>query len=72
VLYDEHMYPSWSQMLSPILGITKEIMSRGPQAVDMEFREPDELRVALEGPYFIQFIPPISSSSVHPISVVLK
>jgi hypothetical protein len=24
----------------PILGITKEIMSRGPQVLDMEYREP--------------------------------
>jgi hypothetical protein len=27
-------------MLSPSLGITKEIMSRGPQVLDMEYREP--------------------------------
>jgi hypothetical protein len=27
-------------VLSPILGITKEIMSRGPQVLDMEYREP--------------------------------
>ena len=27
VLYSEHMSPSWIQMLSPILGITKDIMS---------------------------------------------
>jgi hypothetical protein len=27
-------------MLSPNLGITKEIMSRGPQVLDMEYREP--------------------------------
>jgi hypothetical protein len=35
-LYDEHMSPSRSQMLSPFCGITKEIMSRGPQVADME------------------------------------
>jgi hypothetical protein len=35
----EHMSPSRSQMLSPFCGITKEIMSRGPQVADMECRE---------------------------------
>jgi hypothetical protein len=28
------------ELLSPILGINKEIMSRGPQVLDMEYREP--------------------------------
>jgi hypothetical protein len=28
------------ELLSPILGITKEIMSRGPQVLDMEYLEP--------------------------------
>ena len=41
MLYGEHMSSSWSQMLSPILGITKEIMSRGPQVLDMEYQEQD-------------------------------
>jgi hypothetical protein len=36
---DEHMSPSRSQMLSPFCGITKEMMSRGPQVADMECRE---------------------------------
>jgi hypothetical protein len=35
-LYDEHMSPSRSQILSPFCGITKDIMSRGPQVADME------------------------------------
>jgi hypothetical protein len=30
-------------LLSPILGITEEIMSRGPQFLDMEYQEPDQL-----------------------------
>jgi hypothetical protein len=38
-LYDKHMAPSRSQMLSPFCGITKEMMSRGPHIVDMECRE---------------------------------
>jgi hypothetical protein len=36
-------------LLSSILGITKEIMSRGPQVLDMEYREPYDLSLALEG-----------------------
>jgi hypothetical protein len=27
-------------LLSPSLGITKEIMSRGPRVLDMEYQEP--------------------------------
>ena len=38
-LYDENMSPSRSHMLSPFFGINEEIMSRGPQDVDMESRE---------------------------------
>jgi hypothetical protein len=35
-LYGENMSPSRSHMLSPFCGITKEMMSRGPQVADME------------------------------------
>jgi hypothetical protein len=41
-------------MLSPSLGITKEIVSRGPQVPDMECRESDDLSIASEGPSFLQ------------------
>jgi hypothetical protein len=41
-------------MLSPRLGITKEIMSRGPQVPYMECQDSDNLSIALEGPSFIQ------------------
>jgi hypothetical protein len=41
VLYGEHMSPSWSQMLSLIFRDNQEIMSRGPQVLDMEYREKD-------------------------------
>jgi hypothetical protein len=37
-------------MLSPSLGITKKIMSRGPQVLDMEYREPDPLELGPGGP----------------------
>jgi hypothetical protein len=49
-------------MLSPILGITKEIMSQGPQVLDMECREPDDLSMAPEGPSFLQCSPSISTA----------
>jgi hypothetical protein len=52
VLYGEHMSMSWSQMLSPILGLSKDIMSRGPHVVYMECREIDEHSIALEGAFF--------------------
>jgi hypothetical protein len=39
-------------MLPPKLGVTKEIMSLGPQVADMECRELDGKSIALEGPYF--------------------
>jgi hypothetical protein len=38
----------------------------------MEYREPYDLRLALEGPYFLQRLLSISSSKIHPISLVLK
>jgi hypothetical protein len=44
-------------MLRPNLGITKEIMSRGPQVLDMECRELDDLSMALEGPSFLHVVP---------------
>jgi hypothetical protein len=67
-----YMHDEVLVLLSPILGITKEIMSRGPQVLDMEYREPDDLNLASEGPFFLQCIPSISSSSIHPTSLVLK
>jgi hypothetical protein len=39
----------------PLLGITKEIMSRGPQVLDMEYREPDRLEHGPGGPIFSPF-----------------
>jgi hypothetical protein len=39
-------------MLPPNLGVTKDIMSRGPKVVDMECRETDGQSIALEGPFF--------------------
>ena len=60
-------------MLSPSLVITKEIVSQGPQVLDMEYREPNDLSLAPKGPSFLQCIPSISSSSnIHPTSLVLK
>ena len=59
-------------LLSPILGITKEIMSRGPQVLDMECREPDDLSMVPEGPSFLQCSPHITSSSIHHTGLVLK
>jgi hypothetical protein len=63
--------PEFGQRLSPILGITKEIMSRDPQVLDGECREMDDLSLALEGPSFIWCILSINIS-IHPISLVLK
>jgi hypothetical protein len=45
-IMNDHQLP----LLSPTLGITKEIMSRGPQVLDMEYREPDQLGHGLGGP----------------------
>ena len=42
-------------MLSSSLGITKEIMSRGPQVLDMEYRVPDRLEHGPGGPSFLPF-----------------
>jgi hypothetical protein len=41
------------EFLFPTPGITKEIMSQGPQVLDMECREPDDLSMAPEGPSFL-------------------
>jgi hypothetical protein len=59
-------------MLSPSLGITKEIASRGPQVLDTEYQEPNDLSMAPEGPSFLHFIPHITSSNIHHIGLVLK
>ena len=40
-LADEKMLKKYIAVLSPILGITKDIMSWGPHVLDMEYREPD-------------------------------
>jgi hypothetical protein len=40
-------------LLSPILGITKEITSRGPKVLDMKYRDLDDLSMAPEGPSFL-------------------
>jgi hypothetical protein len=40
------------EVLSPSLGITKEITSRGPQVLDMEYREPDDFKHGPGGPLF--------------------
>jgi hypothetical protein len=58
--------------LSPSLGITKEIRSRGPQVLDMEYREADDLSMGREGPSFHQCSPLITNNSIHPTSLVLK
>jgi hypothetical protein len=39
-------------LLSPTLGITKEIMSRGPQVLNMEYRELGRLEHGPGGPIF--------------------
>ena len=55
-------------LLSPNLGITKEIMSRGPQVLDMEYWEPDRLEHGPGGPIFslfqrLHFV--ISNNNIH-------
>jgi hypothetical protein len=51
--------------VTPNLGVTKEIMSRGPQVVDMECREPDGQSIALEGPFF-SLMHPTHHQQQHP------
>jgi hypothetical protein len=59
-------------MLFPSLWITKDIMSQGPRVLDMDYREPDDLSIALEGPSFLQCSPQITSSNIHHTSLILK
>ena len=60
-------------LLYPILGITKEIMSRGPQVLDMEYQEPYWLEPSPGGPILLlQRLHHVNSSSIHPIDLVLK
>jgi hypothetical protein len=60
-------------MLSPSLGITKEIVSQGPQVLDMEYREPYRLEPGPRGPIFLlQLLHPVSGSNIHPIGLVLQ
>jgi hypothetical protein len=40
------------ESVTPNLGVTKEIMSRGPQVADMECQEPDGQSIAPKGPSF--------------------
>jgi hypothetical protein len=57
----------------PLLGITKEIMSRGPQVLDMEYREPDRLEHGPGGPIFSSFqrLHFVSSNNIHHLGLVL-
>ena len=66
-LYGAHMSPSWSQMLSPISRDNLEIMSRGPQVLDMEYREQDWPEHGPGWPIFLLLrqICPVSNSSFH-------
>jgi hypothetical protein len=59
-------------MLSPSLGINKEIMYRGQQVLDMECPEIDDLSMALEGPSFLQCSPHITTNNIHDTNLVLK
>jgi len=54
-----HYFSHLSPLLSPILGITKEIMSRGPQVLEMEYREPYWLELGLGWPIFSSSMPPL-------------
>jgi hypothetical protein len=54
-VFIELNYDSLKVLLSPSLGITKEIMSRGPQVLDMEYREPDRLEHGPGGPILFFF-----------------
>jgi hypothetical protein len=57
----------------PLLGITKEIMSRGPQVLDMEYREPNPLDHGPRRPIFSSFqcLHFVSSNNIHHLSLVL-
>jgi hypothetical protein len=55
MLEEKHKTIFWT-LLSPSLGITKEITSRGPRVLDMEYREPNDLSMAPEGPLFFSAV----------------
>jgi hypothetical protein len=57
----------------PLLGITKEIMSRGPQVLDMEYQEPDRLEHGPGGPIFSSFqcLHFVSNNNIHHLDLVL-
>ena len=57
----------------PLLGITKEIMSQGPQILDMEYGEPDRLDHGPGRPIFSSFqrLHFVSSNKIHHLSLVL-
>jgi predicted benzoate:H+ symporter BenE len=46
-------------------------MSRGPQVLDMEYREPDRLSMALEGPSFLPFSTSTLSAAATSITIGL-
>jgi hypothetical protein len=50
-------------LLYPSLGMTKEIMSQGPQVLDMEYRG---------SIFLLQHLHPVSSSNIHPVGLVLQ
>ena len=54
----------------PLLGITKEIVSQGPQVLDMEYREPDWLEHGPGGPIFSFFS--ASTLSVAAASITIS
>jgi hypothetical protein len=47
-------------------------VSLGPQVPNMEFRDLDDLSMALEGPYFLQCSPHITNNDIHHTGLVLK
>ena len=52
-------------MLPPSLGVTKEIMSRGPRVVDMECQDPGGQSIAMEGALF-SLMHPTHHQQQHP------
>ena len=65
ILPDQGKSPSNMHSITPNLGVTKEIMSRGPQVVDIEYRELDVQSIALEGP-FLSLMHPTHHQQQHP------
>jgi hypothetical protein len=57
----------------PLLEITKEIMSRGPQVIDMEYRDPNRLEHGPGGPIFSSFqcLHFVNNNNIHHLSLVL-